>query len=340
MIAETWDELSTLDLPPDEPPSISSTQNDAKSSVNVAQPSEPQPKAHSSPYREDDPLAKASEMPSPGSTGKPRIQAYPLYPSIAQLLHEKNIPTSEADKIPASGPKGRLLKGDVLAYIGRIPSSYSSDQSRRISKLGHLDLSNVKSVPSSQPSDRPFGQDELQQQSEPESSVTKVEIPISLSSIVSVQRRIQATLGVTLPLSTFLARVTDLANQDLPRPATAKATTDELFNDILGLNKISFRVPTGGYSPQITALPAQPFREAVELRRPLDVYDILTDGASPKSTLKGGSQPSGTMAGSEAGEAINNTISVSAEKGEEMRARVFLGRMKTFLQVEPGKLIL
>ena len=44
---------------------------------------------------------------------------------LAHVLHEKGIPESEISKIPATGPKGRLLKGDVLAYLGKIPAEYA-----------------------------------------------------------------------------------------------------------------------------------------------------------------------------------------------------------------------
>ena len=93
--------------------------------------------------------------------------------------------------------------------------------------------------------------------------------------------------------------------------------------------------------PQITALPGTPFTATAGPQRQPDVYDILTDKASSTMASKklGGPPPAGIMAGSKAGEATN-VFSVSAAKGEEKRARVFLERVKTILQVEPGRLIL
>lgn len=89
---------------------------------------------------------RSAVNPSP-SPGKSIKQTYPLYPSVAQLLHQKGLPASESEKIPATGPKGRLLKGDVLAYLGEISASYSSEQSARIAKLGRLDLSKIQIAP-------------------------------------------------------------------------------------------------------------------------------------------------------------------------------------------------
>ena len=339
MIAETDDDLSTLTLPPEESSFVSPPTNDVNPCVYSVRSPDSQGMAHSSSNYEDKPLSKASERPFSRSIGDHQKQAYPLYPSITQLLHEKNIPVSDADKIPASGPKGRLLKGDVLAYIGRISSSYPSEQSIRLSRLGRLDLSNIKLASPPQTSSKSLNEAESQQMFEIEPTVTKVTIPISLSTVLSVQNRIRATLGVMLPLSTFLARATEMANQNLPRPATAKPTSDELFNSILGLDRAGFPVPKGGYSPQITSLPVQPLGQMVGPQKPIDIYDILTAKAFIKSDLKGKSQPPGIMAESGAGEAMN-AFSVTAERGEEKRARVFLERMKTILQTDPEKLIL
>jgi len=340
VLAETDDDLSSLSIPAEESAPISSPQDTLKPGVDPSKSSESQVEAHPSSKSEDTPPMKASNAERPQrSSGKPQRQTYPLYPSIAQLFHEKGIPASEADKIPASGPKGRLLKGDVLAYIGTISSSYSSDQSARISKLGHLDLGNITPAPPKEISALPQSKAQTPQANEPEHLDTEIAVPISLSSVISVQKRIQATLGVTLPLSTFIARATEVANDDLPLSAAASPTADELFNDVLGLNKVGSKTSRGGYIPQITALPNKPFTERAIPQRQPDVYDILTASASSKPSNSLGSLPPGIMASSKTGDATN-VFSVSASRGEEKRARVFLERVKTILQVEPGRLIL
>ena len=282
------------------------------------------------------------------SSGKRQNQLYPLYPSITQLLYENQISRSEADTIPASGPNGRLLKGDVLGYLGRISSTYSSEQSKRISKLGRLNLGNVepaafKKMVSSRPST-----DQTTKVPEPElvSTDTEIAIPISLSAVMSVQKRIQATLGISLPLSTFIARATELANGDLPRSAATTSTADELFNDVLGLNNISLKTSRGSYAPQMAALPSKPCTESVGPQRQPDVYEILT-GTSPTkaSVIDTGMRPAGMMVFPKTEKSTSktestNVFSVSAVKGDEKRAKVFLERIKTILQVEPGSLVL
>lgn len=343
MLAETDDDLSTLSLPAEESAPAPSPQQDLRSGIDASNSSDSQPEAPPSSKAEDSPPLKPSK-PSTLSTssGKPRKQRYPLYPSIAQLLHENGLSSSEADRIPASGPKGRLLKGDVLGYLGKISSSYSSDQSMRITRLGHLDLSNVEPAPPKAMG--PSQQSEAKAHEAPETELdlpdTKIAIPISMSSVLSVQKRIQATLGVTLPLSTFIARATNLANDGLPHSAPTRPSADELFDDVLGFNKVGLKASRGRYLPQVTALPAKPFMKKAGPQRQPDVYDLLTGKSSTTFSMEGNRVPlPGIKVDSNTCD-LTNVFSVSAAKGEEKRARVFLERVKTILQVEPGKLIL
>lgn len=342
MLAETDDDLSTLSLPAEEPAPSPSTQEDLRSSIDASKSSESKLESPSSKAEDSAPLKPSKPSTATTSAGKPRIQRYPLYPSVAHLLHENGLSSSEADRVPASGPKGRLLKGDVLGYLGKISSSYSYEQSMRITRLEHLDVSNVKPAPSKAmaQSQRSGAQAQKAPEPEPELTDTEVAIPISLSSVTSVQKRIQATLGVTLPLSTFIARATDLANDDLPRSTATRPSADGLFNEILGLDKVSLKAPRGRYLPQITALPAKPFMEKAGPRRQPDVYDLLTGRFPTTAPIKGKKAPPPDSRGETKARDSTNLFSVSAAKGDERRARVFLERVKTFLQVEPGKLIL
>lgn len=228
----------------------------------------------------------------------------------------------------------------MLAYLGGIKRSYSSEQSARISKLGHLDLSNVKPVPTNAAPSLQSSKDRLVKPIEPEPIDTEIAIPISLSSVLSVQKRVQKALGVTVPLSIFIARATELANDDLPRSTATKPTANELFDDILGLANVRLKSSRGSYTPQITALPNKIFAKRAITQKHPDVYDILAGKTSTTAVYPATeATPWETMAGPETGEATN-VFSVSAARGEEQRARVFLERVKTILQVEPGRLVL
>lgn len=322
-----------------------------KSGINRKESSESHAEAPPSSKGEDMPFSSrpegsqppitASKSPSQSSE-RPSKQTYPLYPSITQIFHENGLPISDADKIPASGPKGRLLKGDVLAYLGTISKSYSSDQSNRISKLGHLNLSSIKIAPLKETPAPPStsGPSEVPSAGEVEQD-TEIAVIISLSSVLEVQKRVQSTLGITLPLSTFIARATEVANDNLPRSSSSELTADELFDIVLGFRKVGSKTARGSFTPEITALPPTP----VTSRRPppksiqrSDIIDILTGQPSATTRRPLPKAPSGIMAGSAPG-AATNVLSISVPKGEEKRAKVFLERVKTILQVEPGRLI-
>ncbi|RHZ65306.1 putative pyruvate dehydrogenase complex component Pdx1 [Aspergillus thermomutatus] len=253
--------------------------------------------------------------------------AYPLYPSVQLLLHEKGIPESEVSKIPASGPKGRLLKGDVLAYIGAIPAEYPSSQASRIEKLSHLDLSNIKIAAPPKPAETkaPIVEEPI---ARPPPTVS-VAVSIPLATVLSVQKNIKETIGVTVPLSTFLARATDLANDDLPRSPRTKPSADELFDEILGAKPI--KTSRGDYVPELNALEAAEYQPAQPVKG--DIIDILS-GKAPKKAPRAAfaeQYPAGSAA---------NVFSLTVPVGDETRARVFLDRVKTLLTVEPGRLVL
>ncbi|KAJ5510706.1 hypothetical protein N7453_002809 [Penicillium expansum] len=227
--------------------------------------------------------------------------AYPLYPSVAQLLREKGIPKSDVSKIPASGPKGRLLKGDVLAYIGQIPANYPSDQAATLAKLSHLDLSNIKIAPAPAPAAPAAAEKETAPRAPPPDF---------------------------FPLSRFLAVATDLANDDLPRLANFKPSADELFDEVLGAQPIN--TSRGDYIPELNAF------EATKTVRSKPVTEDLIDFLSAKSPKK--SVPT-SSAESSVGVA-SNVFSLTVPVGEETRAKAFLERIKTLLSVEPARLVL
>jgi hypothetical protein len=249
--------------------------------------------------------------------------AYPLYPSVAQLLREKGIPKSDVSKIPASGPKGRLLKGDVLAYIGQIPANYPSTQAATLAKLSHLDLSNIKIAPA--PAPAPAAKEEVVAEPLP---MTSVAISISLAAVLATQKKLQDNLGVTVPLSRFFAAATDLANDDLPRLASSKPSADELFDEVLGAKPIN--TSRGDYIPELNAF------EPPKTVRSKPVTEDLIDFLSAKSSKK--SAPTASVEGSSG--VASNVFSLTVPAGEEVRAKAFLERIKTLLSVEPARLVL
>lgn len=267
---------------------------------------------------------------------QPQNPSYPFYPSVTTLLHQNSIPDSEASKIPASGPKGRLLKGDVLAYLGAIAADYPATQAAKLAELGHLDLSNIKVAAA--PAETKPAPAEKKEEAQPavaeeekvEPPTTSVTTSISLAAVLSVQNKLKESLGTTIPLSTFLARATDLANYDLPRSKGEKRTADELFEEILGGPEV--RTSRGEYIPDLNAVEASAAGSGSAKSVPEeDIIDLLA-GKGKKAAAKVSQEGSPGAAA--------NVFSLTVPVEEEGRARAFLERVKDLLQVEPGRLVL
>ncbi|KAK9431667.1 hypothetical protein V1505DRAFT_367568 [Lipomyces doorenjongii] len=135
VIAEPGDDIASLEIP--EPVT--------KSSAPAAEP-EPAKQAPAPPSSTTEPApAPAREKKVTTTGGSKADPAQVFFPSVLGLLHANHI--SEADaiqKISASGPKGRITKGDVLAYLGVVSDSKIKELTDLIHSREHLDLSNIK----------------------------------------------------------------------------------------------------------------------------------------------------------------------------------------------------
>lgn len=319
VLAEPGDDLSSLELPAEDRPVKPSPKQEASTPEPQAEP----PKSSSS---------ESSPPPAKKSFGPAKKQTYPLLPSVEHLIHENGLDASAIDNMTPSGPNNRLLKGDVLAYLGSIKSSYPTELSAKIAKLSHLDLSNIKVAT---PAPKPAAKAAPAAGAVPQD--VDVSIPISMKAVLEVQKRIQSSLGVFMPLSTFIARATDVANDDLPRSKNYKPTADELFNQVLGLDKVTSANGTrGSFLPQITALPgASPIASLAKTpAKKVDVIDILSGNTSSSTSNLAAAKPVPGLSASV------NVFTVKAPKGDEKRANAFLQRVKTVLEGEPGRLVL
>lgn len=322
VIAEVGDDLSTLEIPAEE------------SAATTPKKEAAPPKQETPPLKQAQapPASKGSTEAAPKKSGPPKKQTYPLLPSVEHLMHEHGIELSAIDKMTPSGPNNRLLKGDVLAYLGSVASAYPTELSSKIEKLSHLDLSNIKLAPPA-PAPKKAAAPEAAPVPAPVIPDSKVAVPVSMKAVIEAQRRIQSTLGVFMPLSTFIARATDVANDNLPRSKTQAPTADELFNSVLGLDKLSKAGVRGTFLPQITALSSAAPKAKLSKSKPVDIIDILSGNSKPKASSIVG-RPLPGMSGEV------NVFSVTVPKGDEKRAEVFLERVKSVLESEPGRLVL
>lgn len=143
-LAEPGDDFATLEKPSlESEPNTNEPENDIKTSqkesvqdrTQIEKPSTNNVE-ESSPRKGDDTIGNFLSKANP--TQK-------LLPAVEVLLHQNNISFDDAiARIPASGPNGRLLKGDILAYLGKINLKTVQDIAHFVASRQHLDLSNIK----------------------------------------------------------------------------------------------------------------------------------------------------------------------------------------------------
>ncbi|KAL1871986.1 hypothetical protein VTK73DRAFT_1775 [Phialemonium thermophilum] len=328
VIAEEGDDVSSLEIPPDEGPKPQA-QKEASTAPETPAPAE-EPKA-----------AGQSPATTSAPRGKPVKQTYPLLPSVAHLLKENGLDESAVDQMTPTGPNGRLLKGDVLVYLGKVKANVPADIEARFEEQSHLDLSNIKVAKPSQAApaaaEKPSSAaPEATPAAEPDAVVT---LPVSLEAAVRIQKKVEESLGTFLPLSTFITRAAELANEDLPLPAGAQPSVDELFDQVLGLDKVGGRKTSrGAFLPQVAALVPSSFAESRPSRSTsTDIIDILAGSSSGPAPRRKPETRQQLVPGLSGG---LNVFSLSVPKQEEKRARVFLERVKLVLEKDPGRLVL
>lgn len=138
--AEPGDDLSTLEKP--------KTEEEQKPAKAEPAADKPEPKKELKPETKQPQTSDLSSSDSVFVKANPNTK---LFPSVELLLHKHHISAEDAyAKIPASGPLGRILIGDVLAYLGEIEESAVTKITKYIKSKEHLDLSNIKIAPPKQ----------------------------------------------------------------------------------------------------------------------------------------------------------------------------------------------
>ncbi|KAI9166703.1 putative pyruvate dehydrogenase protein X component [Paramyrothecium foliicola] len=315
VVAEAGDDISSLEIPADEQPKQPAAAPKQESAAQPEQQSQPEKKREAAPNTSD----------------KTFEQRYPLLPSVGHLVKQHGLGKEDVNKIKPTGPGGRLLKGDVLAYVGSIKSETPGIVSARFDKLSHLDLSNISVAPKKEaPKEAPASKESAKA---PVKETLELKVPISMGKVLEVQKKIQSTLGVFLPISTFISRAADVANSELPLPARAP-TANELFDQVLGLDKLKATSSQGFYLPQIAAIPPAsllaPQRSSPKKK---DIIDILAAPSKKPARQQGIPTIPGLSSGA-------NVFSLVVPKAEEARAKAFLERCKLILEEEPGRLVL
>ncbi|KAL5598836.1 hypothetical protein BROUX41_003836 [Berkeleyomyces rouxiae] len=310
VVAEVEDDLSTLEIPAD------------VSAPTAAAPAAAAPAPT--------PAAASKAASGPVAAGSKPAQNQTLLPSVLGLVHAHHIDKATLNNIPATGPNGRLTKGDILAYVGSINADAPGRVKARFDTLSKLDLSNIKPAPKPEP--KKAAAPVAEEPAAPVPQDLEVALPVSLTKVLEAQHNIHKSLGVNLPLSTFISRAAELANDELPALPRAPSA-DDLFNAVLGLDAATPKVSRGAYVPQVDALAETSFLPPAAKSQQLDIFDVLAGKKAPRAVATG-------VPVSAALNPENNMFSLVVPEGEVKRASVFLERVKLILENEPARLVL
>lgn len=144
VLAEEDDDLSDIDFD-----ALLNSKKPAAAPAAKEAPKKETPKKEAkkvdTPVSTPKPAAKKSEPVSADGIFSKANKNQVLYPSVASLLHQNHISEAKAlEDIPATGPNGRLLKGDVLLYLNKIDKDSYIKLNKYIQKSSVLDLSNIQ----------------------------------------------------------------------------------------------------------------------------------------------------------------------------------------------------
>lgn len=218
-----------------------------------------------------------------------------LSPSVLALALDNNLTKQDVlDKVPASGPKGRVLKGDILAFLGKVPRADVDTIVSSIQRLQHLDLSkiNIKksiaSTPAATAAPTGFKAPASEKSSEapalkkPEATLPPAPTVLSafftLSDVSTLQKSLETNLRITPPSTkTLVEKASKRAIKDANTfYATRRAKTvlfDPVFEDIIAPR-------THGQSPFVVSIkyPKAPVTATVTKS---DIYDDLLSNKKP-----------------------------------------------------------
>ncbi|QLQ81137.1 hypothetical protein HG537_0E04920 [Torulaspora globosa] len=239
-IAEIDDDLSNLELP---------KVNEKPTETPVEKQKESKTKPSKAVYKSD--TANNQQNANPDQT---------LLPSVAMLLAENGISREEAlSKIKATGKDARLLKGDVLAYLGRISADSVVKIADYVKSGERLDLSNIELKPS-EPT--PVA----------ETKETKTTPVVQPEPLVFSEQLILEFPGETQPdelqqsVSAFLKEAYHYTHR---APLAAKSEhLDPLFEDLI---TPAPKEPRFRYTYKLTSLDNEPSTDH------RDIFDLLSD---------------------------------------------------------------
>lgn len=228
--------------------------------------------------------------------------------------------------VPASGPKNRITKGDMLVHLGKISQSNVDSITAEIKKLQHLDLSNI-TVKKVEAASAPKAEDKKVEEVKPSKPAppapTVLKGLFTLGEIESLQISLDDSVGTTPSVKQLVEKASKLALRDVPAYSKAKKSilNDPVFDSIVAPS-------TRGLKPfEVKIAYPVPAKKSFASSKP-DIYDIL--GSSKKASAR-----------VDATDVLVVSVTVNGKYvGGEKKAQVYLDRLGFYLSAGRGGLLL
>lgn len=252
VLADIDDEIASLEIPAEDP-----TTSPTKAESGPDKSSQSSPPSQEASSEKKLASSTASQKDDEQVSHKPRKNPFVASPGLTHLLHANSLEMSD---IRGTGPGGRVLKGDVLAHLGKIDKGKPKSLAGEIAKLAKLDLSNIK--PKKVEPKKEGAAKEVVKKIDP-LELVEVSLPISLARVSAGH----------YPVADSIARAVEYANNSGLPASKVPPTPSELFDEILGLpsTKIEpkYTVNSSEYKPPAAApVVADLFDEIIGLAKP------------------------------------------------------------------------
>lgn len=295
--------------------------------VGGSAPSTPAPAPPASEPTKSEPTTNAASKAAPSESTKANPKQT-LLPSVLSLAMNNNMTAEQVlNSVPASGPNNRVTKGDILAYLGKIPQGEVDSITASIKKLEHLDLSNIKVK---KVEAKPVPEKAVEKKVEETKPSRPVPPPpvvlkglFTLAEIEGFKNSLIESTSSAPSTKQLVEKASKFALRDVPAYSAARKSVlnDPVFESIIAPS-------TRGLKPFEISIDYPVVPKKKGSAGSLDIYDILTSNKKPSARLI----PT---------EVLTVSVTVNSKyAGGEKKAKVYLDRLGYYLSAGLGELLL
>ncbi|EEB05842.2 pyruvate dehydrogenase X component [Schizosaccharomyces japonicus yFS275] len=183
--------------------------------------------------------------------------AHIQFPSVHLLLKQNNV--TDPSVIAPTGPHGILLKGDVLAYLGKISKQAPVDIEKVVHSMEVLDLSNVKPAApavANKPAAEETQKTEKKAAPKPELiPPSTVETTVNVQQLGALLDKLQG-LSLQFPLQRVVEKACKNALERSNVYVPKSKILDDMFDFLVGSKSTAFAADSGkplAFEPKLSA---------------------------------------------------------------------------------------